>query len=199
MRVLVNCEFSGTVRDAFIAAGHDAVSCDLLPTESPGPHIVGDALSQLRGGWDMMIAHPPCTFLCNSGVRWLHERPARVEQMVDAARFFRTLLSAPIPKIAIENPIMHKYGKAVIGRGQDQLVQPYWFGDRKTKATCFWLKGLPALVKTDDVGPPPKSGTPEYAEWAEVHHASPGDDRGKIRSVFYSGMANAMAAQWGAE
>lgn len=196
MKVLIACEFSGTVRDAFIRAGHDAVSCDLLPTESPGPHIVGDVTGILRQGWDLMVAHPPCTFLCNSGVRWLWERPERMEHMVDGARFFRLLLSAPIPMIAIENPIMHKYGKAIIGRDQDQTVQPHWFGDKKIKATCLWLKGLPRLYKTNDVGPPPKDLS-ERRKWADCHQASPGPDRGKIRSVFYKGMADAMAIQWG--
>ncbi len=197
MKVLVACEFSGTVRDAFIRAGHDAMSCDLLPTESPGPHYQGNVFDIIADGWDLMIAHPDCTYLNNAGVRWLHERPWRWHLMRSAAHFFKAFMDAPIEYKAIENPIMHGYGKEIIGRCQDQVVQPWWFGDRKMKATCWWLDNLPPLVKTDDVGPAPKSGTPEYAEWAECHHASPGKDRGKLRSEFYPGMADACAKQWG--
>ncbi|KKL73945.1 hypothetical protein LCGC14_2069860 [marine sediment metagenome] len=202
MKVLVACEFSGTVRDAFIRAGHDAMSCDLLPTESPGPHYQGDMWDTniTKQHWDLAIIHPTCQYLCNSGVRWLYEHPWRMNLMRAGAYFFKAALDDfPAERVAAENPIMHKYAIEIIGRGHDQLVQPSWFGDKKTKATCWWLKNLPLLVKTNDVGPAPKSGTPEYAEWAECHHASPGADRWKLRSTFYPGMADACAAQWGSK
>lgn len=187
MRVLVACEFSGAVRDAFIARGHDAVSCDLIPTESPGPHVQGDVVDILGDGWDLMVAHPPCTYLSNSGVSWLHRRPGRWEMMEEGARFFRVLLEAPIPKIAIENPIMHKYAKKIIGRGQDQVIQPWMFGHGETKATCLWLKGLTKLSPTDVVsGREPR-----------LHKLGPSPDRWKLRSMTYQGIANAMAEQWG--
>jgi len=124
MKVLIACEFSGIVRDAFAKKGHDAWSCDLLPTEIPGNHIQGDVCDILDDGWDMMIAHPPCTYLANSGVRWLHERPERWEKLKEAADFFRTLLNAPIERICIENPIPHKYAIYLIGRKYDQIIQP---------------------------------------------------------------------------
>lgn len=195
MRVLVACEYSGRVRDAFRALGHDACSCDLLPTEVDGPHIVGDVLPLLDDGWDLMVAHPPCTYLANSGVRWLYggkgqERDEqRWQAMRDAALFFRSLMVAPIERIAIENPIMHKHAKAIIGRGHDQVVQPWQHGEGETKATCLWLKGLPPLEPTQIVdGRKPR-----------VHFASPSPDRWKERSRTYQGIANAMASQWGME
>jgi hypothetical protein len=197
MRVLVACEFSGIVRVAFIAAGHDAVSCDLLPTERPGPHYQGNVLDIIEGfvwgPWDLMIAHPPCTYLANSGVRWLYGGKGttvdhiRWNDMLEAALFFGALLNAPIPRIAVENPIMHRYGREIIGRGHDQIVQPWQFGHPETKATCLWLKGLPPLEPTNIVaGREPR-----------VHHASPGPDRWKERSRTLPGIAAAMAAQWG--
>lgn len=193
MRVLVACEFSGTVRDAFIAKGHDAVSCDLLPTESPGPHIQGDVLDVIDDGWDMMIAHPPCTFLANSGVRWLYtdyntkvKNYARWAEMRKAKQFFRELLEAPIPLIAIENPIQHKHGKI---KQQDQTLQPWMFGDNETKAVCLWLKGLPPLVPTITKKP--------YDVVSRVWRMPLGPDRQKERSRFFPGMAAAMAEQWG--
>ena len=197
MRVLVACEFSGTVRDAFIRHGHDAMSCDLLPTESPGPHYQGDVFDIVNNGWDLVVAHPECKYLTNAGVRWLHERPWRWGLMRSAAEFFKAFFDVPIKRKAIENPIMHGYAKEIIGRSQDQVVQPWWFGDEKMKATCWWLEGLPELEKTNDVGPPPKDPA-KRRKWAECHQASPGRDRWKIRSTFYPGMADACAAQWGA-
>lgn len=190
MKVLVACEFSGTVRDAFIRAGHDAMSCDLLPTESPGPHYQGNIIDLLRESrrWDLMVAHPPCTYLANSGVRWLHTEAGRKAKMIGAAEFFRRLLEHRyIRRIAVENPIMHKYAVEIIGRRQDQLIQPWQFGHGETKAICLWLKNLPKLEPTNIVeGREPR-----------VHHASPGPDRWKERSRFYTGIAEAMAEQWG--
>ena len=195
MRVLVACEFSGIVRDAFIAAGHDAVSCDLLPTERPGPHIQGDVIALLDNeSFDLIIAHPPCTYLANSGVRWLYggkgtvRDPERWLNTYEAARFFRTLLYADCDRVAVENPIMHRYGREIIGRGPNQIIQPWMFGHPETKATCIWLKGLPPLTPTNIVdGREPR-----------VHHASPGPDRWKERSRTLPGIAAAMADQWGA-
>ncbi|KKN03456.1 hypothetical protein LCGC14_1107420 [marine sediment metagenome] len=186
MKILIACEFSGRVRDAFRARGHDAVSCDLLPTERPGNHIQGDVLEILDDGWDMMIAHPPCTRLCNSGVRWLRERNLW-ENMRDAGNFFNYLLTANIPKIAIENPIPHKYAIEVIGRRYDQIIQPWQFGHSETKATCLWLKGLRKLGTTKLVA----------GREARIHKMPPSKDRGKLRSVTCQGIADAMADQWG--
>jgi hypothetical protein len=199
-RVLVACEFSGIVRDAFIAAGHDAVSCDLLPTERPGPHVVGDVLRLLDDGWDLMVAHPPCTYLTNAGVRWLHgdvghkmaptslTGEARWEAMREGAAFFRALLDAPIPMVAVENPIMHRHAIEVVGRRQDQVVQPWMFGDPQQKAVGLWLRGLPPLIATGPI---------EMERHQLVHKMAPSADRAKKRSVFFPGIAAAMAAQWG--
>ena len=191
MRVLVACEFSGTVRDAFIARGHEAMSCDLLPSETPGPHYQGDIFDIVNGiggkQWDLMIAHPPCTYLCNSGVRWLHEREGRWAEMIAGAVFFRNLLTAPIPYIAIENPIMHGYGQQIIGIPPTQSIQPWQFGHGETKRTCLWLKNLPPLTPTNIVA----GRTPK------IHHASPGPNRWRERSRTYQGIAEAMAMQWG--
>ena len=184
--MLIACEFSGTVRDAFLAEGHDAWSCDILPTESPGPHIQGDALEVLGEGWDLMVAHPPCTYLANSGVRWLHERPERWRGLVEGCVFFRRLLEAPIPRIAVENPVPHKYARGLVG-AYDQTVQPWQFGDPETKRTCLWLKGLPPLLPTEITS----------VREARVHRMAPGPDRQKERSRFFSGIARAMASQWG--
>ena len=187
MRVLVACEYSGKVRDAFIAQGHDAISCDILPTDSLGPHYQGDVFDIIDQDWDLMIAHPPCTYLTNSGVRWLHERPERWGQLKDGAEFFRGLLEANIPKIAVENPVMHKYAVKIIGRRQDQIIQPWQFGHGETKATGFWLKGLPKLQPTDIVD----------GRQQRVHLLPPSKDRWKLRSTTYQGIADAMALQWG--
>lgn len=197
MRVLVACEYSGKVRDAFIRNGHDAMSCDLLPTDALGPHYEGNVMDIIEDGWDLMIAHPPCTYLTNSGVRWLHERPERWEELREGAAFFRALLEADIPRIAVENPVMHKYAVELIGRKQDQIVQPWQFGHTETKATGLWLKNLPPLMATNNVKEEmlrlPKS------ESNKVHYASPSKDRWKIRSTTYEGIAEAMAIQWGDE
>ena len=195
MKVLIACEFSGIVRDAFIARGHDAMSCDLLPTERPGPHIQGKVLEILKFSsaiWDLMIAHPPCTYLCNSGVRWLYNKDGsqnyeRWENFHKAGEFFKCLLDTPIDKICIENPIPHKYAVHKIGRQYDQIIQPWQFGHGETKATCLWLKGLRKLGTTKLVA----------GREARIHKMSPGPNRSKIRSVTYEGIADAMAEQWG--
>ena len=186
MRVLIACEYSGIVRDAFTALGHDAMSCDILPTESDGPHYQGDARDVLDDGWDLMVAHPPCTYLANSGVRWLHEDIGRWPKMLDGAAFFRELWNADIPRIAIENPVMHKYAKTVIGVDKTQTVQPWQFGHGETKAICLWLKNLPELSATNVV---------EGRE-ARVHRMAPRPDRQKERSRFFTGVGEAMASQW---
>jgi hypothetical protein len=188
MRVLVACEFSGRVRDAFRARGHDAVSCDLLETEAPGPHVVGDARELLTDGWDLLIAHPPCTRLCNSGVRWLHERDLW-DEMREACEFFMAFLNAPIPRIAVENPVMHGHARSIIGEGPAFTVQPWQFGDNEKKRTGFWTRNLPPLRPTSDL-----DGS---TAGASVHRASPGKNRWKARSLTFPGLAQAMADQWG--
>ena len=195
MRVLVACEYSGVVRDAFLARGHDAMSCDLLPTDSPGPHYQGDVRDVLFDGWDLMIAHPPCTYLTNSGVRWLKDNPERWELMKEGAEFFRMLLNAPIPMRAIENPIMHGHAVQIIGRRQDQVVQPWMFGHTEQKATGLWLENLPLLQPTDNVREE-MMALPKK-ERNRIHYMSPGKDRWKLRSTTYQGIAEAMADQWG--
>lgn len=198
MRILIACEFSGAVRDAFRALGHDAWSCDLLPCEAdPAFHIQGNVLDHLGefGDWEMMIAHPPCTYLANSGVRWLYGGkgkkidPKRWRLMEDGARFFKKLWDAPIPHIVMENPIMHKFALnlATYGAKPDQIIQPWQFGHPETKATCLWLKNCAKLKPSKIV----TGRTPR------VHHASPGPDRWKERSRTLPGIAKAMADQWG--
>lgn len=180
MRVLIACEYSGTVRDAFASLGHDAWSCDLLPTERPGQHIQDDVLSHLHNGWDLMIAHPPCTHLAVSGARWFKDK---LPEQAEALDFVRNLMAAPIPRIAIENPI------SIISssiRRPDQIIQPWQYGHGETKATCLWLKNLPKLVPTNIV---------EGRE-ARIHKMPPGPDRWKERSRTYQGIATAMATQW---
>jgi len=185
MKVLVGCEFSGIVRDAFLMAGHEAVSCDLLPTESPGPHIQGNILDHLDDGWDLGIFHPPCTYLSNSGVRWLHSDPKRWELMADAAHFFNTILSANIPSICVENPIQHKYARALIPLYQ-QIIHPWQYGHPESKTTCLWLKNLHPLVTTRIM---------EERE-QRLWKLPPSLTRWKKRSVTYAGIAQAMAEQW---
>ena len=181
MKVLIACEFSGTVRDAFIASGHDAWSCDLMPSETPGPHYAGDVADILDDGWDMMVAHPPCTHLAVSGARWF---PGKRHEQADALDFVRLLLSAPIPRIAIENPV------SIISshiRPPDQIIQPWQFGHGECKATCLWLKNLPPLVPTDIVD----------GREQRIFMMPPSPDRWKERSRTFAGIAQAMAAQWG--
>ena len=195
MRVLVACEYSGIVRDAFIARGHDAVSCDILPTERPGPHIQGDVMAVIDDGWDMMIAHPPCTYLSNSGVTWLYRQPDRWKHLIDGAVFFRNLLSANIEKIAIENPVMHKHARKIIGVDKSQCMQPWHFGHMEQKATCFWLKNLPLLIPTDVCYD--EMMKLDDNERQRLHYLPPSEDRAKLRSLTYQGIADAMAEQWG--
>jgi hypothetical protein len=196
LKILIACEYSGRVRDAFTKLGHDATSCDLLDSDAPGKHYKGDVRDVLNDGWDLMIAHPPCTYLTNSGVCWLHKDPDRWPLLDDGAAFFKMLLDAPIPKIAIENPIMHKYAKERIGNvKQSQVIQPWMFGHMEQKATCLWLKGLPLLKETENV----KEGMmllPKN-ERERLHYLPPSADRWKLRSTTYQGIANAMATQWG--
>lgn len=180
-RVLVACESSGVVRDAFIRAGHDAMSCDLLPTEQPGPHYQGDVRDVLDDGWDLMVAHPPCTHLAVSGARWFKDKLIEQEE---ALHFVRLLLAAPIPRIALENPISIISSRI---RRPDQIIQPWQFGHGETKATCLWLKNLPKLQPTDVV---------EGRE-ARVHKMPPGPNRWRERSRTYLGIGAAMADQWG--
>lgn len=254
MKVLIACEYSGTVRDAFIRQGHYAMSCDLLPTDAPGPHYQGDVRDILNDGWDLMIAHPPCTYLCSSGLHWNKRRPERVAQTEEALQFVQLLLDANIPKIALENPIGCISTRI---KKQDQVIQPWQFGDNASKKTALWLKGLPKLkVNLADVVPPagwervmaaiemeecPQCGEPycyrhdeHYGDcacvgpheeeammrcidgvifgcrlnpaprpvWANQtpsgqNKLGPSEDRWKIRSQTYQGIANAMAKQWG--
>ena len=169
------------------------MSCDLLPTESPGPHYQGDVFDIIDNGWDLMIAHPPCTYLSNSGVSWLNRQEGRWGKMNDGANFFKKLWMANIPKIAVENPIMHKYAKNIIGQNQTQVIQPWMFGHLEQKATCLWLKNLPQLVPTNNVKE--EMMKLPYKERAKVHWM--GSGKGKERSVFFTGIAKAMADQWG--
>ena len=183
MRVLIACEYSGRVRLAFRARGHDAWSCDLLPAEDGGRHIQGDVLPLLHDGWELMIAHPPCTHLAVSGARWFAEKRASGEQQ-EAIDFFLALARAPIPRIAIENPVCIM---SSVWREPDQVIQPWQFGHGETKATCLWLKGLPPLVPTKIVS----------GRHPRVHLMPPSEDRWKERSRTYEGVAQAMAEQWG--
>lgn len=183
LSVLIACEYSGIVRDSFIAQGHDAISCDLLPTERPGPHYQGDVRDMDLSGYDLAICHPPCTYLAVSGARW-NTDPVRQQKQQAALDFVRFCMGMPMPRIAIENPI------GVIStaiREPDQIIQPWQYGHGETKATCLWLKNLPLLRPTDVV---------EGRE-ARIHNMAPSEDRGKLRSLTYAGIAAAFAAQWG--
>lgn len=195
MKVLIACEYSGIVRDAFIRKGHDAISCDLLDTETPGPHYKGSIFDIIDTSFDLMIAHPPCTYMCNSGAKHLYLGgrkengidPNRWNNLREAAKFFKALLDYPIHKIAIENPIMLSYAKDIIGKNYSQIIQPWQFGHGETKATCLWLKNLPKLIPTNIV---------EGRE-SRIHSMAPSKNRGKERSKTYEGIASAMANQWG--
>lgn len=201
MKVLVACEFSGTVRDAFRALGHDAVSCDLLPSERPGPHVQGDVLTLLDDGWDLMIAHPPCTHLAVSGARWFVDK---VQEQADALDFVRALMAAPIPRICIENPVSVISSRI---RKPDQIIQPWQFGHAETKTTCLWLTGLSPLSPAEIVEPDymRRADGSYYRDkkgkrYSRVHFMSGRKDhesRRRERSRTYTGIAAAMAAQWG--
>ena len=182
MKVIVACEFSGRVRDAFIAQGHDAISCDILDTDVSGPHIKGDIRDVNLAEYDLMVAHPPCTHLAVSGARWFKDKLVEQAEALELVRF---LLDAPVPLIALENPVSVISSRI---RKPDQIIQPWQFGHGETKATCLWLKGLPKLQPTNIVD----------GRAAVVHRMPPGPDRWKLRSLTYPGIATAMATQWGA-
>lgn len=196
MKILIACEFSGIVREAFRSKGHDAWSCDLLPTEIPGQHIQGNILDYLNKGWDLMIAHPPCTHLAVSGARYFKEKQADGRQQA-ALEFVKNLMNAPIGKICIENPVSIISTKI---RKPDQIIQPFWFGDPHYKTTCLWLKNLSKLNATNIV-------EPEFTVYKSTgkrvskHHYDtfylPKEQRGKVRSITFGGIAKAMADQWG--
>jgi hypothetical protein len=195
VRVLVGCETSGKVRRAFRALGHDAWSCDLLPADDASPyHIQGDVLAILDDDWGLLIGHPTCTYLTNSGARWLYlpdgsRNEDRWTELAKAAEFFNALLNAPIPRICLENPIMHSHARRLINAPYSQVIQPWMFGHGETKATCLWLKNLPLLAPTNIVdGRQPR-----------IHHLPPSPNRWKLRSETYEGIAQAMGHQWGGE
>ena len=190
MKVLIACEYSGAVRDAFINNGHDAMSCDLLPTDVDGPHYQGDVFDVINDGWDLMIAHPPCTHLAVSGARWFKDK---VKEQAESLEFVRRLMDAPIDKMAIENPISIISSRI---RKPEQIIQPWMFGHPEAKATCLWLKGLPTLSATDVLT------KPECGYWSNQtpsgqNKLGPSKDRWKERSKTYQGIADAMANQWG--
>ena len=198
LKVLVACEYSGAVRDAFLALGHDAVSCDILPTESPGPHLQCDVLEVLDRGFDLMVAHPPCTFLCSSGLHWNKKRPERAAKTQAAVEFVLALWRAPIERIVIENPVgclPHYIGKAA------QWVQPHEFGHDASKKTGLWLKGLEPLAPTELVAGRLVNGRERWSNQTDSgqNKLSPSPDRWKLRSTTYSGIAKAMAEQWGGQ
>ena len=196
MKVLVACEYSGAVRDAFIAKGHEALSCDLLPTDSPGPHYQGDVMDIINEGWDLMVAHPPCTYLSVSGMHWT-TRGLRDPQLTeDALDFVRLLLNAPIDRIALENPVSVISSRI---RKPDQIISPYMFGHDASKKTCLWLKNLPALTPTMIIDPRIVDGKKRWGNQTDSgqNRLAPSADRWKIRSETYKGIAEAMASQWG--
>ena len=204
MRILIGCETSGVVRRAMAARGHDVWSVDLLPSEDgSNRHIVGDVRDYLNDGWDLAVMHPPCTRLCNSGVRWLSVPPPGRSlsdmwaELDEGAALFSACWNAPIARVAVENPIMHRHAKErIIGyRPPAQTVQPWWFGEPAFKATSFYLRGLLPLRPTQRLTPP-QPGTAEHKAWSGVHRASPGPNRWRIRSRTFQGIAEAMADQW---
>lgn len=205
LRVLIGCETSGRMRRAFAARGHDVWSVDLEPAEDgSNRHIIGDVRDHLHEGWDLLaVMHPPCTRLCNSGVRWLHQPPpgrSRADMWAEldqGAALFAACWTAPINRVAIENPIMHRHARERLPADlpKPQIVQPWWFGEPFFKATGFYLRGLAELAPTNRLTPP-KPGTDEHKAWSAVHRASPGPDRWKVRSRTFEGVAEACAMQW---
>jgi hypothetical protein len=198
MRILVACEFSGITREAFAALGHDVLSCDILPTEIPGNHYQGDVRDVLYEPWDMICAHPPCQYLANSGVRWLHTQEGRWDKMHEGAAFFRMFMDHPCKRKMIENSVMHKHALAAIGGvKQTQSIQPYQFGIMQTKRICLWLTGLPPLIPTKSV----KEAMLKlpYGQRALVHYEGPSPERAKNRARWYPLIAEAQADQWGRE
>lgn len=198
MRVLVACEYSGVVRDAFLACGHDAMSCDLLPTETSGPHHQGNVLDILEDGWDLMIAHPPCTYLASSGLHWNKRIPERAAKTEEALAFVAMLLDAPIPRIALENPIGCISSRI---RKPEQIIQPHQFGADASKATCLWLKNLAPLVPTKNIAPRVVNGRPRWGNQTDSgqNKLPPSETRWMDRSRTYRGVAQAMAKQWGGQ
>jgi site-specific DNA-cytosine methylase len=196
MKVLVACEYSGRVRDAFICHGHEAVSCDLLDTDSPGPHYKGNVLDIINEGWDLMVAHPPCTYLSVSGMHWT-TRGFRDPQLTeDALDFVRMLMNAPIARIAIENPVSVISSRI---RKPEQIISPHQFGHNASKKTCLWLKNLPPLQPTGFVQPRMVNGKPRWGNQTDSgqNKLAPSTGRWKLRSETYRGIAEAMAEQWG--
>jgi hypothetical protein len=196
LRVLVACEYSGTVRDAFVALGHDAMSCDILPTDSPGNHYQGDVRDVMNDGWDMMICHPPCTYLSVSGIHW-NNRGRGWGETEKALDFVRLLMGANIPRIALENPVSIISSKI---RKPDQIIQPHQYGHDASKATCLWLKNLPKLTATESIQPRIVNGKTRWANQTDggQNKLPPSKDRWKLRSTTYKGIAEAMANQWSA-
>ena len=188
MRVLIACEYSGVVRDAFIAKGHDAISCDLLPTEMPGPHIQGDVIDNLSDGWDMMIAFPPCTYLSNAGICHLKDNPDRYDKMLNAVYLFNMLINCGIDKTCVENPTMHRFASQLICRPANDLIDPKNFGHTQQKRTLLWLDKLPPLMST-------AINTRASSDWYLLMPES--KFRKKFRSITREGVAQAMADQWG--
>jgi hypothetical protein len=195
MKVLIACEYSGIVRDAFLSRGHDAMSCDLLPTEAAGPHYQGDVRDVLGDGWDMMVAHPPCTYLSVSGMHWTTRGLRDPKLTEDALAFVKLLMDAPIPRIAIENPVSVISSKI---RKPDQIIQPWCFGHDASKKTCLWLKNLPPLRETNRLPGDDKTRRANQTQSGQ-NKLPPSKDRWKERSRTYQGIAEAMADQWGAE
>jgi hypothetical protein len=198
MRVLIACEFSGIVRDAFIAQGHDAISCDLLPSEKSGPHIQGDALEAARSqSWDLMIAHPPCTYLCGMGVWWNHKRPERWPLTIAAQDFVIALWDCGIQRTCIENPIGYL---GTHWRKSNQIINPWQFGQEANKPTCLWLRGLPLLQPTKIVGKGKfyvKKNGARMSAWSHITSGTKKEERARIASRTFTGIADAMANQWG--
>ena len=196
MRVLVACEYSGAVRDAFIRGGHEAMSCDIIPTDVPGPHYQGSVLDILDQGWDLMIAHPPCTYLSVSGMHWTTRGLRDPKLTEDALNFVEILLNAPIKKIALENPVSVISSRI---RKPDQIIQPYEYGHDASKKTCLWLKNLPKLLPTKFIDPRFINGKKVWGNQTDSgqNKLAPSKDRWKIRSKTYQGIADAMADQWG--
>ena len=202
MRVLVACEYTGRVRDAFILAGHEAMSCDILPTDEPGPHYQGDVRDILNDGWDMMIAHPPCTYICSSGLHWNKKRPEREEQTIEALDFVTTLWNAPIEKVCIENPV-GCINTRLDFMPKPQYIQPYEYGEDASKKTGLWLRNLAPLKGTEYIsGREVKNNGRTYMRWGNQtdsgqNRLGPSKTRGLDRSKTYFGIAMAMADQWG--
>ena len=192
MKVLIACEYSGVVRDAFIAKGHDALSCDLLPTDKPGPHYQGDVFDIINNGWDLMIAHPPCTYLAVSGMHWTTRGLRDPKLTDDALNFVQRLMEAPIERIALENPVSVISSRI---RKPDQIIQPWWFGHDASKKTCLWLKNLPLLVPTNMLHGDAKTRRANQTASGQ-NKLPPSKNRWKERSKTYQGIADAMAQQW---